>query len=92
MKKVFEKSRQSGKYKKENLKAWSEEAIDTLSNCLQSHECLSNVTSVHYKHQGKMLLALEEVDLSMQEYDMSRYDYQKMNSSLRQILERFDRL
>ena len=39
-----------------------------------------------------MLLALEEVDLSMQEYDMSRYDYQKMNSSLRQILERFDRL
>ena len=77
MKKVFEKSRQSGKYKKENLKAWSEEAIDTLSNCLQSHECLSNVTSVHYKHQSKMFLALEEVDLSMQEYDMSRYDCQK---------------
>ena len=29
--------------KKENSKAWSEEAIDTLINCFQSQECLRNV-------------------------------------------------
>ena len=31
--------------KKENSKTWSEEAIDTLINCFQSHKCICYVTS-----------------------------------------------
>ena len=63
--------------KKENLKTWSEEAIDTLINSFQSHTCLWNVTSGDYKDQNKRSLALEEVDISMQEFDMNRYNYKK---------------
>ena len=63
--------------KKENSKTWSEEAIDTLINCFESHECLWNVTSGDYKDQNKKYLALEEVDMAMQEFDMNGYDYQK---------------
>ena len=62
--------------KKENSKAWSEEAIDTLINCFQSQECLWNVASGDYKDQKKRSLALE-VDISMQEYYMNRFDYKK---------------
>ena len=65
--------------KKENSKTWSEEAIDTLINCFQSHECLWNVTSGDYEKS----LALEEADMAMQEYDMNRYDYQKKWTNLR---------
>ena len=36
---------QDGEYK-ENSKTWSEEAIDTLTNCFQSHERIWNATSV----------------------------------------------
>ena len=67
-------------YKKKKSKTWSEKAIDTLINCFQSHEsheCLRNVASCDYKDQSKKSLVLEEVDLSTQEYDMNRYDYQK---------------
>ena len=39
--------------KKEKLKTWSEEAIDTLINCFQSHECIWNVTSGDYKDQSR---------------------------------------
>ena len=35
--------------KKENSEIWSEEAIDTLINCFQSHECMWNITSSDYK-------------------------------------------
>ena len=31
--------------KEENLKTWSEEAIDTLINYFHSHECIWNVTN-----------------------------------------------
>ena len=37
--------------KKENLNAWSEEAIDTLINYFQSRECIWNMTSGDYKDQ-----------------------------------------
>ena len=39
--------------KKEKLKTWSDEAIDTLINCFQSHECIWNVTSGDYKDQNR---------------------------------------
>ena len=35
--------------KKENSEIWSEEAIDTLINCFQSHGCMWNITSSDYK-------------------------------------------
>ena len=41
--------------KKENSKTWSEEAIYTLINCFQSHECMWNVISGDYKDQTKSL-------------------------------------
>ena len=63
--------------KKENSKIWSEKEIDTLINCFQSHECLWNVTSGDYKDQNRKSLALEEIDMSMQEFEINRYDYQK---------------
>ena len=53
------KSRQDGKYKKENLKTWSEEAIDKLINCFQSHEYIWNVTSGDYKDQNRKPLPLD---------------------------------
>ena len=43
------KGKQDGKYKKENWKTSLEEAIDTLINCFQSHECIWNVTMVIIK-------------------------------------------
>ena len=39
--------------KKENSKTWSEETIDILINCFQSHECIWNATSGDYKDQKK---------------------------------------
>ena len=60
--------------KKGNSKTWSEEAIDTLINCFQSHGCIWQVTSGDYKDQNKNSLALGEIAMSMQEYDMNRYD------------------
>ena len=38
-----------------------------------------SITSGDYKDQNKKCLALKEVDMSVQEYDMNRYDYAKMN-------------
>ena len=72
------KSRQDGKYKKENLKTWSEEAIDKLINCFQSHEYIWNVTSGDYKDQNRKYLPLKEFDMPVQEYSINRYDYKKM--------------
>ena len=43
--------------KKENAKAWSEEAIDTLINCF--HECIWIVTKGVYKDQKRTSLPLE---------------------------------
>ena len=60
--------------KKGNSKTWSKEAIDTLINCFQSHGCIWQVTSSDYKDQNKNSLALGEIAMSMQEYDMNRYD------------------
>ena len=59
------KGRQDGKYKKENWKTSLEEAIDTLINCFQSHECIWNVTSGNYKDQSRKSLPLEEFDMSV---------------------------
>ena len=59
------KGRQNGELKKENSKTWSEEAIDTLINCFQSHECIWNVTSRDYKDQNRKSLPLEEYDMSV---------------------------
>ena len=63
--------------KKENLKASSKDTIDTLFNCFQSHEFLWNVTWGDLKDRNKKSLALEEIGMSMQEYNMNKYDYQK---------------
>ena len=43
--------------------------MDTLINCFQSHKCLWNVTSGDFKDQNEKFLALEELDVSMQEYE-----------------------
>ena len=59
--------------RKENLKTWSKEAIDTLINCFQSHECIW--TSGGYKDQNRKSLLLKEFDMSVQEYNINRYDY-----------------
>ena len=64
--------------KKENAKTWSEEAIDTLINCFQSRECIWNVTSGDYKDQNRKSFPLEEFDTSVEEYNINRYDYKKM--------------
>ena len=49
-KKVIVKIDKIANKKKENSKTWSEEAIDTLINCFQSHEWIcGDVTSVDYK-------------------------------------------
>ena len=44
---------------------------------------LWNVTSGDYKDQNKKSLALEEVDMAVQEYGMNRYDYQNKWTNLR---------
>ena len=56
------------------LKTWSGEVIDTLINCFQSHECLWNVSSGDYKDQNRKSLPIEEANMSMQEYEINRYD------------------
>ena len=63
--------------KNENLNTWSEEAIDTLNNYFQSRECIWSVTSGDYKDQNRKSLPLEEFNMSVQEYNISRYDYKK---------------
>ena len=64
--------------KKENSKIWTEEAINTLINCFQSHKCIWNVTSGRYKDLNRKSLPLEEFDMSVQEYNISRFDHKKM--------------
>ena len=61
--------------KKENSKTWSEEVIGILINCFQSHECIWNVISGDYKDQDRKSLPLEEFNMSVQEYNINRYDY-----------------
>ena len=68
VKKNIEKGRQDGKYKKKS-KTWPEEAIDTLINCF-SHMNAYGMLSVEYDK-------FEEFDMSVQEYDINRYDYKK---------------
>ena len=72
--------------KKENSEIWSEEAIDKLTNCFQSHECIWDVTSGDNKEQNRKSLPLEGFDMSVQEYNINRFDYEKMKQSLRPIL------
>ena len=55
------------------------EGLGTSINCFLSNECLWNVISSDYKDQIKKPLDFEEVDMSVQEYDMNRYDYQKID-------------
>ena len=52
-------------------------AIDTLINCIRSHECVWNVTSGDYKDQNRKFLPLEEFDVSAK-YSINRCDYKKM--------------
>ena len=66
----------------------SEEAIDTLINCSQSHECLWNVTSGDYKDQNRKSLALEAVDMSVQEYVMNKCGLISKASSCEIITEK----
>ena len=73
----------------ENSKAWSEEAIDTLIKCFQTYESICNVTSGDYKDQNRKSLPLEEFDMSVQEYNINRYDYKKMEYSPRPVLTIF---
>ena len=54
--------------KKEKPKIWSEEAIDTLIDCFQSHECIWNITSVDLKDRTGLSLPLEEFDMSVHDY------------------------
>ena len=75
--------------KKENSKIWTEEAINTLINSFQSHKCIWNVTSGRYKDLNRKPLPLEEFDMSVQEYNINRYDHKKMELSPRPILTVF---
>ena len=79
-KKWFQKLRvgKRANIKKENSKTWSEEAIDTLINCFQSHGCIWNVTSGDYKDKKRNSLALGEIDMPVQEYNINRYEYKKL--------------
>ena len=52
-------------------------AIDTLINCIRSHECVWNITSGGYKDQNRKFLPLEEFDVSAK-YSINRCDYKKM--------------
>ena len=61
-------------------------AIDTLINCFQSHECIWNVTSGDYEDQNRKSLPLEEFDMSVQKYNINRYDYKKWNNLQGQFL------
>ena len=65
------------KRKKEKSKTWSEKATDTLIKCFQSNECRWNVTNGDYKDQKRKSFTLEEFDISVQEYNINRYDYKK---------------
>ena len=75
--------------KKENSNSWSEKAIDIFINFFQWHECIWNVTSGYYKDQNRNCLPKEEFDMSVQEYDINRYDYKKMEYSPRPVLTFF---
>ena len=77
-KKVVEKGKQDGKYKKKNSKTLSEDALDTLINCFHSYEFIWNVTSGDCKGQNRTSLPLEEFDMSGQEHDINTYDCKKI--------------
>ena len=51
--------------KKQNPKTWSEEAINALINCFQSHEWICDVTNGDYKDQSRKSLSSEEFDMSV---------------------------
>ena len=73
IKKLLRRSNKMTNIKKFS-KTWSGEVIDTLINCFQSHECLWNVSSGDYKDQNRKSLPIEEANMSMQEYEINRYD------------------
>ena len=75
-KKVIVKGKQDGKYKKEISKTWSGEAIDTLINCF--HMSASGILPAVIKDQNRKSLPLEDFDMTVQEYNINRYDYNKM--------------
>ena len=61
---------------KKKSKAWSEEVIDTLINCFRQMNAYGILSVVIIKEgQSKKFLDLEEAYMSMQEYDMNRYEY-----------------
>ena len=60
------KVRQNGEYKKRKFENIVRRS-DGYINCFQSHECIWNVTSGDF-------------DISVQEYNISRYDYKKLES------------
>ena len=88
-KSYYEGQTRCRKVKTEDSKTWSEEAIDTLIKCFQSHECIWNVTGGDYKDQNRNYLPLEEFDMSVQEYNINRGNYKNMEYSPRLILTIF---
>ena len=61
------KVRQNGEYKKRKFENIVRRS-DGYINCFQSHECIWNVTSGDF-------------DISVQEYNINRYDYKKIRIS-----------
>ena len=61
------KGRQNGEYKKRKFENIVRRS-DRYINCFQSHECIWNVTS-------------SDFDISVQEYNINRYDYKKIRIS-----------
>ena len=88
-KSYYEGQTRCRKVKKEDSKTWSEEAIDSLIKCFQSHECIWNVTGGDHKDQNRNSLPLEEFNMSVQEYNINGYNYKNMEYSPRLILTIF---
>ena len=61
-KKVIVKGKHNGKYKKRKFE----------------NMVIWNVTSGDYQDQNRKSLPLEEFDMSVQEYNINRYDYKKL--------------
>ena len=59
--------------KKENLKTLSEEAIDTLINCFQSHEYIWNVARyVRYVNLICQCKNITSIDMTIKEWNILR--------------------
>ena len=67
------KSRQDGKYEKENSKTWSEEAIDKLT--VFSHKNTYGMLPMVIIKTKTKYLPLKEFDMPLQEYSINRHGY-----------------